>query len=85
MVDDPMNRSDEARRRVLEMAAHARAVARDLVGLSIEQARARAERDGRVVLREIATRGQPVTADFRANRITLLVENGTVTEAHGGS
>lgn len=74
-----------ARTGVHGTAAHAREVAEDLVGLSIDEARARVMRDGHVVLLEIARRGQPVTADFRADRITVLVQDGIVVEAHGGS
>jgi len=69
---------------LLEAAAHARAVAEVLVGLSIEEARVRAAQDGYVVLRETASRGQYVTADFRAERITVVIDDGTVVEARGG-
>ncbi len=70
---------------MLEVAAHARAVAEVLVGLSIEEARDRATQGGHLVLREIASRGQYVTADFQANRITVVVADGTVVVARGGS
>jgi len=40
--------------------------------------------DGQVVLRETASREQYVTADFRAERITVVVDDGTVVEAFGG-
>jgi hypothetical protein len=75
----------EAQARLLETATDARAVAESLVGLSIEDARARVTQHGHIVLREIASREQPVTADFRADRITVLVADGTVVEARGGS
>jgi len=39
--------------------------------------------DGQVVLREAASREQYVTADFRAERITVVVDDGTVVEAFG--
>jgi hypothetical protein len=74
-----------AHSRVSEIAGHARAVADDLVGLPIEEARARVAREGHLVFREITRRGQPVTADFRANRITVLVEAGAVVQARGGA
>ncbi len=70
---------------LLEAAAHARALAEVLVGLPIEEARVRAAQDGQVLLRETAASGQYVTADFRADRITLVVNDGTVVEARGGS
>ena len=85
MAEPSMRGSRDALSRVREVAAHARAFAEGLVGLPIDEARECAKRDGNVELREITRRGQPVTADFRANRITVLVEDGTVVEARGGA
>lgn len=68
----------------LEEAAHARVVAKGLLGMSIGEARARVRQDGQVELRETASREQYVTADFRAERVTVVVDDGTVVEAFGG-
>ena len=84
MAEPPSRRRMEAEARHLEEAAHARAVAENLLGLSIKEARARVMQDGQVVLRETASREQYVTADFRAERITVVVDDGTVVEAFGG-
>ena len=84
MAEPLVGRTREAQRRLLDVTAHARAVAEDLFGLSVEEARSFAARDGLVVLGEISSRGRPVIADFRGDRIIVLVENGIVVEARGG-
>lgn len=66
-----------------EIAAHAREVAQGLVGLSIAAVRKRVAADATVTLREIAP-NQPVTLDYRPNRITVTVVDGTVVETSPG-
>lgn len=52
-----------------------------LVGRSLDEARAVVETAGGRV--RVVGPGDPVTADYRADRVTLIVENGVVTEIAG--
>ena len=66
-----------------EQAERTRAIAETLVGLSADDATTIAHASGEYELRTISP-GQPVTADFRANRITLEVADGVVIRASAG-
>ncbi|UQX88357.1 serine protease inhibitor [Jatrophihabitans telluris] len=53
----------------------------DLVGLPADEAAARVERAEGIVRR--IPRGGLMTMDYRANRVTIVVEDGVVTEVVG--
>jgi hypothetical protein len=57
----------------------------DYVGLSLEEAEAKAEADGRPT-RVVEEDGEkfPVTMDFIENRLNFVVEDGTVTKVTTG-